>query len=576
MTEQMGNWLQTNMPPALQASLNSWCNTHAQPLLSGFLEQWMALNSQQLLQQELSRHLVPMQQALQQQQHMIGELQQTVTSQAAHIATLEASLAGVKKQVDAIPPPSAAPVATATAAASEPTPFTPTLPFQVGGSPVAPIHHPATSAIQSSQSLSPSATMGLGPRGVRPPSASSSRAVAFRDHEDGVGQSIDPKEKLRQSMTNGLARGLLGSVTAAGPGETYAGSEPQTRGAIRVHGSGARSKATGPIDIIVVDDLELARKIAHATLTKSHFKVELAADGLQAIELYKQYMGTGLKAVLMDIHLPGISGIETTERIRKIEQEAGIPPALIYGLTGDVGEDDLAKYKACGMNGCILKGKLLADAVKTAIEESSNGVQFVNLCDRQNGSSSSSSSAAAASSNASSASSTPPISSGSQSSTISNLPHASPAERLRAEASGSPPGVFGTPRAPQPRAILMDKHGGARGSVKPGIGLGRDASSSGNSPTMSTQDRIMVTPSTNGPDLLLVEDVRVSRQIAMKSLKKMGFNVVEAESGEQAVDKFKQHTQTLKYIIMDINVRTHDTDYRQGREVGLHVFMYGC
>jgi CheY-like chemotaxis protein len=64
----------------------------------------------------------------------------------------------------------------------------------------------------------------------------------------------------------------------------------------------------GPIDIIVVEDVGVAQKLAHAALTRGHYKVEVAGDGMQAIDLFKKHMGS-LKAVLMDIQLPGLDGL---------------------------------------------------------------------------------------------------------------------------------------------------------------------------------------------------------------------------------------------------------------------------
>lgn len=52
--------------------------------------------------------------------------------------------------------------------------------------------------------------------------------------------------------------------------------------------------------------------------------------------------------------------------------------SMIFGLTGNVDPESMRNYEAAGMNGCILKGKVLTEALQTAIEESKDG-KFVNI-----------------------------------------------------------------------------------------------------------------------------------------------------------------------------------------------------
>ena len=147
----------------------------------------------------------------------------------------------------------------------------------------------------------------------------------------------------------------------------------QTRG-----GGGGRTGGTGP-DVLLVEDVRVSQKIAQAALSRAHYKVDVASDGESAVEKYRQHAGS-LRVILMDVGLPGISGIEASEKIRKIERETGAESVLIYGLTGNVAEANLRQYEQAGMNGCIVKGKLLVDAVKQAmIMTEKNPAEFVNL-----------------------------------------------------------------------------------------------------------------------------------------------------------------------------------------------------
>lgn len=196
------------------------------------------------------------------------------------------------------------------------------------------------------------------------------------------------------------------------------------------------------------------------------------------------------------------------------------------------------------------------------MEESQSGVEFVNLCDKQGGSSSSAASSAvpSGSSAASSGSGVVPTSSASSSTSPLSSAHPSLAERVRQEAGASPAQgavPFGTPKQPHPRQLILDKAYPGRGTVKPGIGLGSGGGGNGangsSSPVAAVGERSLQ-PQASGPNMLLVEDVRVSQRIAIQALTRASYKVIAADNGEAAVEKYKQHANSLKYIIMDINV----------------------
>ena len=52
--------------------------------------------------------------------------------------------------------------------------------------------------------------------------------------------------------------------------------------------------------------------------------------------------------------------------------------SLRGGVGGGVDAESMRNYESAGMNGCILKGKVLSEAVKQAIEEAQQG-RFVNI-----------------------------------------------------------------------------------------------------------------------------------------------------------------------------------------------------
>ena len=59
--------------------------------------------------------------------------------------------------------------------------------------------------------------------------------------------------------------------------------------------------------------------------------------------------------VLMDVMLPGMSGIEATRSIRKREQEEHRPPVYIIAMTASIMQDDRERCLAAGMDGYLSK-----------------------------------------------------------------------------------------------------------------------------------------------------------------------------------------------------------------------------
>jgi CheY-like chemotaxis protein len=82
-------------------------------------------------------------------------------------------------------------------------------------------------------------------------------------------------------------------------------------------------------------------------LSKKEMTSDIANNGLEAIELVKT---NTYDAILMDIHMPGISGEEATIRIRKFDVE--IP---IIALTAISLDDSLESFYAAGCNDVVTK-----------------------------------------------------------------------------------------------------------------------------------------------------------------------------------------------------------------------------
>lgn len=87
-----------------------------------------------------------------------------------------------------------------------------------------------------------------------------------------------------------------------------------------VTGVTIRSKT---LKILIVDDGVDNQAMLEAIL-KPYGECIVAADGLEAVELFEHYLlnGTPFNLVLMDIMMPNMDGQEALKKIRKIEKKA--------------------------------------------------------------------------------------------------------------------------------------------------------------------------------------------------------------------------------------------------------------
>lgn len=80
--------------------------------------------------------------------------------------------------------------------------------------------------------------------------------------------------------------------------------------------------------ILVVDDEESIRLLYKEELEEEGFAVEVARDGLEALEqipLFKPDI------ITLDIKMPRLNGIETLKRIRETERQLPIVMCSAYG-----------------------------------------------------------------------------------------------------------------------------------------------------------------------------------------------------------------------------------------------------
>ncbi len=113
---------------------------------------------------------------------------------------------------------------------------------------------------------------------------------------------------------------------------------------------------SGPI-ILVVDDSPVDRRLAAAILAKSGLRSVTASDGREAIDALIRHNPA---AVVTDLQMPGMDGLELVEEIRRIRQ--GIPVVL---MTGHGSEEIAFRALRAGAASYVPKKDLARDLADT-------------------------------------------------------------------------------------------------------------------------------------------------------------------------------------------------------------------
>merc|ERR1712139_355620 len=96
--------------------------------------------------------------------------------------------------------------------------------------------------------------------------------------------------------------------------------------------------------VLVVEDTISCAKIMAKFLNKNNVDAVCAYDGEEAVDKIKEDVSK-YALILMDNQMPIMNGMEATEKIRKLGYENPI-----IGVTGNVMDDDVEKFKKKGVN----------------------------------------------------------------------------------------------------------------------------------------------------------------------------------------------------------------------------------
>ena len=176
--------------------------------------------------------------------------------------------------------------------------------------------------------------------------------------ENGRARTVYQGTGLGMSIVDELVRTMGGSITAQsqqGVGSTFTVELPFALDDTAPAAGQAPAEAVSiaGMHVLVVEDNALNREIAQYMLEDAGVQADYAEDGQQAVDAFAASAPGSYDAILMDIMMPVMDGMEAARAIRRLDRPDSSVP--IIAMTANAFAEDRAQTRDAGMNDYLTK-----------------------------------------------------------------------------------------------------------------------------------------------------------------------------------------------------------------------------
>ena len=179
--------------------------------------------------------------------------------------------------------------------------------------------------------------------------------------EENIYSSEVPGTGLGLALARENARAMGGDIrveSKLGVGSKFIITFPYKYRTVSEESCEKRRKAheasdLGGKNILLCEDNEINAVIGERLLEKKGCVVTLAENGRAGLDIFTQSSVGHFDAILMDIRMPVMNGLETTKRIRSLDRPDSVLP--IIALSANAFEEDMDASRAAGMDAHLSK-----------------------------------------------------------------------------------------------------------------------------------------------------------------------------------------------------------------------------
>jgi CheY-like chemotaxis protein len=126
-----------------------------------------------------------------------------------------------------------------------------------------------------------------------------------------------------------------------------------------------------PLRVLVAEDNRVNQLVATKLLERMGHVVEVVADGAAAVE---RFLTMSFDIILMDVHMPGMSGLDAARSIREYEGATGAHIPII-ALTASAMKQDHQRCIQAGMDDFLTKPFIVEELRRRLVRHSSRATQ---------------------------------------------------------------------------------------------------------------------------------------------------------------------------------------------------------